>query len=180
MIRKVLIIIGILTINGCAGPGINTDQIKDRIEISNRLIKNVEIRGDIKEDNGEYVLKLRLVNPDKKDIISVRSWLTYNPEFLEVKKLDDQFSDFDLSAPGENIVDTNLGIIKIGRSITTGYVNEGEIIRVVFTKKTDDPNFIELYDYGDDSKAHTRVNTIYKNDVYNVLNKPDGPIATIK
>lgn len=111
---------------------------------------------EIKNEAGH--ISLSLLNPELKEISSVRTWFAFPPNTLEVKGLNLNTDIFDLAAPNEYMLDAHNGIIKIG---------------LTSTQKTRDPkikigsfNIVNLgtdsvplscYDYGNYTDSHCMV-----------------------
>ncbi len=123
----------------------------------------------------EFDVHVDLDNPSAQSIVSVRSWLSYNPDFLEAVSIDTKDSPFTLSAPGEFEIDRDQGLIKLGRSnVSGGYKQiESKIATVHFKVKTAYAvdALIEVYDYQNSELGHTSVNIIDQAFPMNILSE---------
>lgn len=94
-------------------------EIVEKIEVLQKSIKSSAVRlVQSRITPKTFKIKILIDNPEKQEINSARTWLAYNPQFLKVININDNESDFDLFAPGENNDDIENGLIKIGRSRT--------------------------------------------------------------
>ncbi|MBI5414150.1 fibronectin type III domain-containing protein [Candidatus Peregrinibacteria bacterium] len=59
-------------------------------------------------------------NLEKKNIVSVRSWLKYDPNVFKATEIEDKGSDFPLASPDGNEIDEENGQVKIGRGVAGG------------------------------------------------------------
>ncbi len=127
----------------------------------------------------EFTVDIVLKNPTQQNVISVRSWLTYNKSQLEAVNIDSSASSFTLSAPGEDQVTHSEGRIKIGRSNITGGVKDTEttvaIVRFKVLEAYESTSTIDFYDYQVSELGHTSVNIIDAGFPANILSKsPDS------
>lgn len=120
----------------------------------------------------EFDIEVVVKNPGAQNIISVRSWLSYDINALEGIAINTQGSPFTLSAPGEDTFDTE-GRAKIGRSnISGGFQDSEATVAVVrFRVKTAAPKTttISSYDYQITELGHTSVNIIDQGFPVNIL-----------
>ena len=129
-----------------------------------------------------FKIKVLLSNPEEKEIISARTWLSYNPEDLKIIKIDTQNSDFNLAAPGEEQWDQEKWIIKIGRSNTDETVKlaEIQIAEITVEKIQTGSTIIDFYNYHEDQSGHTNVNMILNGKIYNLATKPVVPALVLE
>lgn len=192
----------VLLFGGCTGEPNNTNTqsaktskettqvfdvsyLKAQIEYAKLMPqKSAELIIDAKKlDNYTYEITVRISNPDKQAIQSVRSWLTYNAHEIQASKIDTTHSSFPLTAPSENNIENSLGLVKIGRSFTQepSTESEMEIAKVIFVKKNRSiTSSIDFYDYRDDSSGHTTINALREDKVFNVLKIPSSPATNIQ
>jgi len=128
--------------------------------------------------NQDFTVDVVLKNPSQQNIISVRSWLKYDSTVLEGVSVDTNNSKFTLSAPGEDNVSANEGLIKIGRSNIEGGATDAKttVATVHFRVKTTNPitTIISPYDYQVTELGHTNVNIIEQGFPLNILaTEPD-------
>lgn len=127
----------------------------------------------------EFSVDIVLENPDFQKVISVRSWLDYDPMMLEVLNIETDDSPFTLSAPGEDNVSVSEGRVKIGRSnITGGMIDAESTVATVKFKvlaQYASSTTIDFYDYQVSELGHTSVNIIDGGFPLNILSKaPEG------
>lgn len=130
--------------------------------------------------NGEeFAVDIKLENPDLQNIISVRSWLEYDPALLEAVAVETKDSAFTLAAPGEDNVSASEGLIKIGRSNIEGGFSEPETvvatIRFKVLAQFAGNAEISFFDYQISELGHTSVNIIDAGFPLNILSEePEG------
>lgn len=123
----------------------------------------------------EVSVDIVLKNPNQEKVISVRSWLTYDPALLEAVNIDTSASEFSLSAPGEDTISVGEGRVKIGRSNISGGSSTLETVvatvsfRVIATSGAN--STIGFYDYQVSELGHTSVNIIDAGFPLNILSK---------
>lgn len=126
----------------------------------------------------EFTVDVVLKNPSAQNVISVRSWLTYDPMVLEAVAIDTSASLFNLAAPGEDTISAAEGRVKIGRSNISGGVADAETkvavvqfkVKAAYAGKTT----ISFYDYQVSELGHTSANIIDQGFPLNILGKaPD-------
>ncbi len=127
----------------------------------------------------EFTVDIVLKNPTQQNVISVRSWLTYNKSQLEAVNIDSSASSFTLSAPGEDQVSHSEGRVKIGRSNITGGVKDTETtvstVRFKVLEAYELTATIEFYDYQVSELGYTSVNIIDAGFPANILfEKPES------
>ncbi len=74
-----------------------------------------------------FTLQLFVLNPEQKDIVTVRSWISYDSALIKAIELSDTGSDFPLAAPDGNEIDEEFGQVKIGRGVAGGGVNQEKL-----------------------------------------------------
>ena len=126
----------------------------------------------------EIIVDIVLKNPDAANVISVRSWLEYNPAHLLAENIDTSESSFPLSAPGEDTISSAEGLIKIGRSNISGGVTDVETtvakIRFKVLASSAANTDISFYDFQVSELGHTSVNIIESGFPVNILaEKPE-------
>ena len=121
----------------------------------------------------EFTVDIILKNPSLQNIISVRTWLEYDPDLLEGLKIDTEGTPFSLSAPGENEFSPKEGWVKIGRSNISGGFNEAQtkVATVHFKVKSTAKQTANLssYDYQTSELGHTSINIIDEGFPVNIL-----------
>ncbi len=126
----------------------------------------------------EFAVDIVLKNPSQQNVISVRSWLSYDPMALEATALETRDSVFNLAAPGEDDISASEGKVKVGRSNISGGVSDVEVkvatvhfkVKSALAGKTS----ISFYDYQVSELGHTSVNIIDGGFPLNILGKsPD-------
>lgn len=131
----------------------------------------------------EVVVDVVLKNPERQKVISVRSWLKYDPAQLTALGVMSSDSLFTLSAPGEDGVDAPNGLVKIGRSNIGGGVTEPETVvaTVKFKVKTASAVTakISAHDYQVTELGHTNVNIIDQGFPVNVLSKEPKALSIL-
>lgn len=132
----------------------------------------------------EVTVDIMLKNPSQQNVISVRTWLEFNPNHLEGVSVNTSGTEFTLSAPGEDEASNEEGRIKIGRSNISGGVSDSEvkIATVTFKVKTSSgvTTVIKANDYQVTELGHTSVNIIEQGFPVNVLSgAPDDITLTL-
>ncbi len=184
--RKICIsIIGLILISACSLQGDTTpsSEIVDQIESAKEVQKTVDLRlNKTKITPKTFKVSILLTNLEKKEILSTRTWLSYNPEDLKIIKIDTQNSDFNLAAPGENEYDAEKGIIKIGRSNVDQEVSLPaiQIAEITVEKINTGTTVIDFYDYHKDQSGHTNVNILRDGQIYNLAKEPTSPGVVIE
>lgn len=121
----------------------------------------------------EFDVEVMLSNPGLQSIISVRAWLSYNPDILEGLSVDTEGTPFTLSAPGESEVSQNEGLIKLGRSNISGGSSEAEVQVATVRFRVKTPYAvqatIEPHNYQINELGHTSVNIIDQGFPVNIL-----------
>lgn len=140
----------------------------------------------------EFTVDVMVKNPSQESIISVRTWLDYDPTVLEAEAIDTSNTPFTLAAPGEDTVSSSEGKVKIGRSNIAGGMKDAEAkvatIKFKVLGALAGKTSIEFYDYQVSELGHTSVNIIQDGFPLNILSKepekleiqlnPGGPTAT--
>lgn len=116
-------------------------------------------------------IDLILHNPQRKEISSFQSWLTYPNKDIEIREIKNHdLSSFNFFAPGEKDNDPKLGILKIGAS-TTGENTASEqmlpVASIIFEKKSAGPAQIEYF-YPEEK---VKIITIEEDETVNILRK---------
>ena len=123
----------------------------------------------------EFTVDIVLKNPGLQNVISVRSWLTYDPALLEALNIDTSASLFTLAAPGEDVISSSEGRVKIGRSNITGGFSEAETTVATVSFKVlaayEGNATIDFYDYQVSELGHTSVNIIDQGFPLNILSE---------
>ena len=126
-------------------------------------------------EGNELSIDVMINNPDRKNVISARTWFTYNPAHLEAVEIDTKDSLFTLVAPGEDVIEESEGLIKIGRSNIAGGVGTAEAKVATVRFKVITPKAIttsiEFYDYQVSELGHTSLNVIENDFPVNILVK---------
>jgi hypothetical protein len=127
----------------------------------------------------EFDVAVMLSNPGAQNIISVRSWLAYNPDILEAVSIVTDDSPFTLSAPGETDISQNEGRVKLGRSNISGGFNGNEVTFATVRFRVKTPYaveaLIEPYNYQMNELGHTSVNIISQGFPVNILGEEPEP-----
>lgn len=175
--KKILLFIAGLIVSILAGYSFAFAQQKDATLEFHSTVTQAKM-GD------EFDVDVALKNPGLQNVISVRSWLEYNPDVLEAVSINTDTSPFTLSAPGETEISASDGLVKLGRSnISGGYSQaEAKIATVHFKVKT--PYAIaakiEAYDYQISELGHTSVNVVEQAFPVNILAKePDALVVNL-
>jgi hypothetical protein len=110
----------------------------------------------IPEENGRYDIFIQ--NPEKHFVSSVRTWLAFPKDALKITNLNLNNTFFNLAAPGEFLVDTENGFIKIGLSKTEG-TRESSLFVGSFEAENlkDYPVPLQCYNYQKENGGHCLV-----------------------
>jgi len=158
------------------------DNLKQMIETANKYQKSAEIYLISSQNKDEMILDIMIKNHDMAAIQSARSWLVYNPEYIEVLDINTELSDFDLSVAGENEINKKLGLIMLGRSkagesLTNLDIKVGTLVLKV---KKPGMSIIDFYDYNIAQDGHVQANVVQDGRSVNILNKPKSPALLIQ
>lgn len=128
----------------------------------------------------EFTVDIMLKNPSQQKVISVRSWLSYDPMALQATALETKDSVFNLSAPGEDDISASEGKIKIGRSNISGGVSDAEVkvatVHFQVQSATAGKTTLSFYDYQVSELGHTSVNIIDEGFPLNIMGKEPGKL----
>ncbi len=93
------------------------------------------------------------------DVRSVRAWMDYDPTVLEARNVEMSMA-LPSPTPGEQTIDANLKVIKIGGTTNVGVLSaNAPIARVTFRVITATANTtLSFHDYQADGTGHTYVN----------------------
>ncbi len=119
---------------------------------------NLELR-QVEITDTQVIFDIFITNPSKQKIISTQSWLKYDPSVLTWEEIDVWNSAFDFQAPWENNFDEKKWIIKIGRSSTSWWTSEEEILvaTIVFNRKTSKSTNISFHNFQIDDSGNVSV-----------------------
>lgn len=152
----------------------------DLINIAQQAKKEVTMKLESERDGDTVTVKIVLDNPESKPIISVQSWLSYNPKDLSGNRIEVKNSPFNLMAPYDNTFDENLGLVMIGRSVNTPITTKNIVVaEVVFNVLSDANTFVDIYDYRNDLTGHSSVNMMVNDTPFNILIKPNSPALVV-
>lgn len=126
----------------------------------------------------EFTVDVMLKNPSQQNVISVRSWLSYDPMLLQATALETKDSVFNLAAPGEDNISAAEGKVKIGRSNISGGVTDAEVkvatVHFMVQGALAAKATLSFFDYQVSELGHTSVNIIDGGFPLNILGKePD-------
>ena len=172
-------------LNGCGGnpsdEGTLHSSAVKLIEMVKKVQKTAEMKVDVEQKDQAVIAHISISNPEKKPITSVQSWLSYNPDFLKGVRIETSNSPFGLVAPYDNTFDEVNGVVMIGRSNGEPIMDEViPVVDVIFQIQKEGVNMLDAYDYQYDLSGHTSVNTMVDGKPYNILKKPDSPIAVVQ
>jgi len=153
----------------------------ERLEEAQTMKKSVSVSLSEVPSEDNLIVRIALLNPEKKPLTSAQLWLTYNPDHLKGVKVDTDSSAFEMTAPYDNTFDHEAGFVMLGRSNTVP-VDDAEIVfaDVHFEKLTDGVAMIEAYDYKQDLSGHSSVNMMLDGTPLNILLKPESPLFVIQ
>jgi len=121
----------------------------------------------------EISVDIKLKNPNARKIISVQSWLSYDPTALEGVSIDVADSPFGLAAPDGNTFSPDESRVQIGRSNITGGVTDAEVTvaTVKFRVKSTSgiTTTIAPFDYQISELGHVNANIIEDGFPANIL-----------
>lgn len=107
--------------------------------------------------DGEITVELWLDNPEKRSIASLRAWIAFDTETLEVEDiLFPEESRFSVLAPGETGPDETSGLIRIGISTEEGKGADDEgllVARILLKRKTEMGTALDFYGFGSAGKT---------------------------
>ncbi len=124
------------------------------------------------EKGQKIKLAIAVLNPQRKNLYSVESWIKFDPRKISISNLSSQDSAFVLEAPGEFNVNNEEGVVMIGRAAsgapvvnTVNLVATFEITAKVNTKGS----VLSFIDYRSSDVGKTSVLTIKNMVPKNVL-----------
>lgn len=143
--------------------------------------KEVKIVLKAQKEGAKVSVKILLENPKQKPLISVQSWLSYDPAKLQGASINLEGSDFSLMAPYDNTFDKERGLVMLGRA-NPEPVTKTEVLvaEVVFDIAQNGTAMLDHYDYREDLTGHTSANAMIDNKPYNILIKPESPALIIE
>ncbi|MBI5414923.1 hypothetical protein HZA38_05425 [Candidatus Peregrinibacteria bacterium] len=158
--------------SGCALlPKKNTsgDALIKLIEAERNLKKDVSLTLQTLSNTAETSeVEILLKNPSLQKIESVRAWVNFPPKIVEGKNI--AFAEnIVLAAPGEDTIDNENGIVKIGVSLDPQKNSASEISlgKITFSKKSSETVALSFFDARTD--GHTFVLIEYNGDLRNIL-----------
>lgn len=154
-----------------------SDNIVRVMEDARESQKKVKLQlKKIVENEKEVAVKIMLYNPDQAKIVSLRSFIAYNPDILTGDQIIiNQNSAFDLIAPNEDSFDNFMGVAKIGLSTTKEFIDdiEVEIAQVSFARNSKRFTTLDFFDARDN--GHTEVLGHFSGHLINLLSPPETP-----
>ncbi|QQR83303.1 hypothetical protein IPJ72_05900 [Candidatus Peregrinibacteria bacterium] len=183
----VLLLIVTTVLGGCTPRSSAPSSSQSQAELNALLEKALAVKKEAEltlkgNRNGDQLtVDVYINNPTQKGITSVQSWLSFDPKKLEGQAIETADSDFELLAPYGAEFDTEAGLVRIGRSsavpVTKSMI---KVATVRFTIQDTGTTAIDFYDYRDDLKGHSSVDTIVENVPYNILLTPKSPALVIE
>lgn len=163
-VRLFYLFIGIFFLFGCtdsAPENKNTASLLQKVvenEQERFVEKSATLELTIQEENEAGILAvITLLNPEKKDIQSVQSWVAFPPRIVEGILLEHiETSPFLFEAPGEFMIDNENGLVKISVSKTSKeptMQKRLDIAKIVFRKNNDTPFQLDFFDKGENGKT---------------------------
>lgn len=161
----------------------HSSAIKNMIEQEREKLQTASLSLKTDETNiqsgKDFAVRVTLANSDHGSIDSVRSWLSFDPSKLQVVKLDDTTSDFELSIPQEHDFDNQQGLISLGRSLLKK--EHGDTITVqtiIFSVQPGQKagrTAIDFFDFNETNESHAAVYRVVGARSENILKKPELP-----
>lgn len=185
MKKIILPIIGLLIMSACSLGNHSADETtRTQKEVSPEMIQMIEKakeneqKVDLTLENvNDNEIKIIINNPNKLEINSIRTFLSFNTEQIEGKEIvinEDLQNDI-LIAPEEDKFDNEKGLLKLGFSFKNETINSEriEVATISFEKKTDGIATLDFYDAQDG--GHTEILAKIRGQLVNVLRKPENP-----
>ncbi|MBU0727734.1 hypothetical protein KKA95_03545 [Patescibacteria group bacterium] len=151
------------------------------LEQARQVTKEVSLGFETEAKGDQVTVKVLLDNPELKPIISVQTWLSYNPKVLKGDKIEVKTSPFTFTAPYANTFDEERGLVMIGRSNDEPIATKTIVVaEVVFDVIGEGAIMVDAYDYRTDLSGHTSANMMLEGWPYNILIKPESPALIIQ
>jgi len=172
--KRFLIIIGLILLTSCGAEKkqSNNNELKHAVALDS-LTARLELRL-MQKIQGVSTIGIVIHNPSRAPIQSVRSWVQFDPSAMRIRDLGIVESRFALFAPGERMIDSSEGFVKLGAAAQTPITDE-EIVFATFTVRLasgDTPSALSFYDWREEGNGHTAVLLLEEDAVTNILRLP--------
>ncbi len=151
-----------------------------RVQQAQEFRKSVDLHFDARRQEQEASVSIWLSNPEQKPITSVESWLSFNPEAVEVLSVDLSQSAFRLQAPYGQQVDAVQGLIRVGAGnnppLTSVNLPVAEV-RLRLLKPG--ALLMDTFSYQPDLSGHVSANAVVQGQTYNLLRPPASPAVAL-
>jgi hypothetical protein len=162
-------------------------QYSFRINCEDSLIQDCDPK-DIGESPDEFTLEnfsfnepmsidLVVDNPNREPISSAKAKLKYDPLMLDVVRIDTNYSDFDMTAPGEDEIDQNEGTAVIGMGMIGQARTDEELTLATFRITPIAPNaMLEFMNFQNSEVGDTVVIYVNNGMAENMLKNEPKPL----
>jgi hypothetical protein len=182
----VILILGSI-LAGCQTVGPKSGGVAQKTPIEDFVLRAVAAKKEVKlflkadRQGSQVKVSVMLDNPNLKPVTSVQAWLSFNPDQLQGKSVDDKDSAFGLMAPYNNTFDNKGGLVMIGRANPKAVVDKTiKVADLTFDLVKPGTAMLDAYDYQDDLSGHTSANTLVDGKPFNILLKPESPLLVIE
>jgi hypothetical protein len=129
----------------------------------------------IESDEENMTIGIVVKNPNNVPIQSIRSWVRYGEDGVSAKSLEIIDERFSLFAPGEQEIDGQKGIVKIGAAASEAVTDE-EILFATFNLNVKEGSRIVLafHNWQAEGDGHTAVISWEENAIKHVLQAPSS------
>lgn len=175
--RSLLLGILLLSLTSCSGSQGSEDlsgQLKPAAPVES-LTARMALRV-LHEDGSQQKIGMVVLNPEEVPIQSVRAWVQYDTEQLEVRDLTVEDGRFILFAPGERMIDPERGLLKLGTAVSHS-LRDREILVASFVvqrkgRVEGEKPVINFYDWRAEGEGHTAVLSVQNGVARNILQHP--------
>lgn len=122
-----------------------TERIDQKEKQEEEKTAFLELRARDRE--GMTVIEVWLHNPEKEPVLSLRSFLSFNPELVQGRSVSiPKDAHFHLAAPEEQTVDNEQGIVRLGLSAKTPTIKQSvHVADILFLTPQDTTFFLDFY-----------------------------------
>ena len=193
IVRATVIILCAMTLTSCGEKMWNTfgvgspppppELIEKSPNLDNRLIHNVAVEDltvsmklvVVESDGENMTIGIEVLNPNNVPIQSIRSWVRYGEVGVTAEDLEIKDKRFSLFAPGEQEIDEEKGIVKIGVAANESVLDE-EILFATFKLKVQKGKhaMLSFHNWKAAGDGHTAVISWEDNTIKHVLQAPSS------
>jgi len=129
------------------------------------VLRLLENSGDTKR------VGILIQNPTHAPIQSIRAWVRFDPETVQVSDLTIEDGRLTLFAPNERDIDMEEGFVRIGAA-TREPITDSLMTLATFTMESSSTPTLTFYDWREGGDGHTAVLSLDGQSVKNLLQAP--------